>query len=60
MAKGTESEDGEGVLRTESQHSDKLEVIEWDEFFQTFDERTLAFLYQNKTKESRFFKFVKR
>ena len=37
--------------------------IEWDDFFQTFDERKLAFLYQDKTKDggtSRFFKFVRR
>jgi len=63
VVKGTEGEDGEGVLRIEFRHADKLEDIEWDEFFQTFDDRKLAFLYQDETsdgKESRFFKFVKR
>lgn len=40
-----------------------LDEISWDEFFQTFDEKNLAFLYQEKTKDgstSRFFKFVAR
>jgi hypothetical protein len=63
VVKGTEGGDGEGVLRIEFRHGDKLEEIDWDEFFQTFDDRKLAFLHQDKTsdgKESRFFKFVKR
>jgi hypothetical protein len=41
----------------------ELDEISWEEFFRTFDERKLAFLYQEKTKdgkESRFFKFVRR
>jgi hypothetical protein len=40
-----------------------LEDITWEEFFEKFDEKGLAFLYQEKTKDggtSRFFKFVKR
>ena len=63
VVKGTEGRDGEGILRIEFRHGDKLEDIEWDEFFETFDDRGLAFLYQDKTadgSESRFFKFVKR
>jgi glutathione synthase/RimK-type ligase-like ATP-grasp enzyme len=63
VVKGTEGEDGEGILRIEFRHGDKLEDIEWDEFFGTFEDRKLAFLYQDKTadgKQSRFFKFVKR
>jgi glutathione synthase/RimK-type ligase-like ATP-grasp enzyme len=63
VVKGTEGSDGEGVLRIEFRHADKLEDIEWETFFETFDERKLAFLYQDKTadgSESRFFKFVKR
>ena len=39
-----------------------LEEIEWDEFFQKFDESDLAFLYQDRTKDgkiSRFHKFVR-
>jgi hypothetical protein len=42
---------------------DSLETISWDEFFETFEESQLAFLYQEELKsgeESRFFKFVKR
>jgi hypothetical protein len=63
VVKGTEGADGEGLLRVEFRHGDKLEDIDWDEFFRTFDDRELAFLYQDKTsdgKESRFFKFVRR
>jgi hypothetical protein len=40
-----------------------LEEIAWEEFFKKFDEKKLAFLYQDKTaggEESRFFKFVSR
>lgn len=40
-----------------------LEDITWDEFFEKFEEKKLAFLYQEKTKDggtSRFFKLVKR
>jgi len=60
---GTEGNDGEGILRVEFRHGDKLEDIEWEEFFKTFEDRKLAFLHQDKTaegKESRFFKFVAR
>ena len=42
---------------------DTLEDISWEEFFEKFDSKRLAFLYQEKTKsgeESRFFKFVNR
>jgi glutathione synthase/RimK-type ligase-like ATP-grasp enzyme len=63
VVKGTEGEDGEGILRVEFRHADKLEDVEWDEFFKTFEDRKLAFLHQDKTsdgKESRFFKFVRR
>jgi hypothetical protein len=60
---GTEGNDGEGILRVEFRHGDKLEDIEWEEFFKTFEDRKLAFLHQDNTadgKESRFFKFVAR
>lgn len=63
VVKGTEGRDGEGVLRIEFQHAGKLEDTDWETFFKTFDDRKLAFLYQDKTadgSESRFFKFVKR
>lgn len=42
---------------------DKLEAIEWDEFFEIFDDNKLAFLYQDETADggqSRFSKFVNR
>jgi hypothetical protein len=63
VVEGTEDKEGEGLLRVEFAHGDKLEDIDWDHFFRTFDDRKLAFLYQDKTsegKQSRFFKFVRR
>jgi hypothetical protein len=41
--------------------ADKLQELEWDEFFDRFDRNGLVFLYQDKTKgggTSRFNKFV--
>jgi hypothetical protein len=41
----------------------KLEDVDWDAFFQTFEDRKSAFLHQDKTadgSESRYFKFVRR
>lgn len=62
--KGTEDREGEGILRFDfAEPDDKLERISWEEFFQTFDDRSLALLYQDKTsdgKMSRFSKFVRR
>ena len=64
VVRGTEGEDGEGILRIDFREPDeKLEAIDWDTFFETFDDRALAFLHQDKTADghtSRFFKFVKR
>jgi glutathione synthase/RimK-type ligase-like ATP-grasp enzyme len=64
VVKGTEGGDGEGILRVDFREpDDKLEQIPWDEFFETFEDRKLAFLHQDKTadgKTSRFFKFVHR
>jgi hypothetical protein len=42
---------------------DTLEEISWDEWYKTFEDRELAFLYQEETaggKESRFFKLINR
>jgi hypothetical protein len=42
---------------------DSLEDISWEEWGEIFDDRELAFLYQDKTadgKESKFFKLVNR
>ena len=60
----TEDKRGPGILRVDFGGDDeKLEVIEWEEFFAAFDEHHLAFLHQDKTadgKPSRFNKFVTR
>ena len=64
--KRTEGDDEVGVLRIDFpgySGKDSLEEITWDEFFAKFDEKNLAFLYQDRTasgEESRFFKFVSR
>ena len=53
-----------GILRIDFREPDeKLEPIDWDAFFKVFDDRGLAFLYQDKTADggqSRFNKFVSR
>lgn len=53
-----------GILRVDfNEPEESLEPISWDEFFDIFDDRELAFLYQDRTSdggESRFFKFVRR
>ncbi len=65
IVKGTESNGG-GLLRINFpgySGKDTLEDISWDEFFKIFDDRKLAFLYQDKLEsgqQSRFFKFVSR
>lgn len=64
VVKNTEGRDGEGILRIEfNTKQEKLEEVSWDEFFETFEDRELAFLHQDKTADgstSRFFKFVHR
>jgi hypothetical protein len=61
---GTEGRDGEGILRIDfGEKDEKLEEISWEEFFNTFEDRNLAFLHQDITadgKPSRFNKFVAR
>lgn len=65
MVKGTES-NGEGLLRIDFEGNGErkdhsLDPVSWNEFFKTFDDRHLSFLYQDKTDDgqtSRFFKFV--
>ena len=54
-----------GILRiafTDEALEESLEEISWDEFFRTFEDRKLAFLYQDEKDghESRFFKLVDR
>jgi hypothetical protein len=65
---GTEGGSDAGILRLEfpdgpQGDSPELEAVDWDPFFKTFDERNLAFVYQEKTsggEVSRFNKFVSR
>jgi hypothetical protein len=62
---GPEGQQGSaGILRIDFGEPDEsLEEISWDEFFQTFEQHKLAFLYQDKTEggqESRFVKLVRR
>lgn len=61
--KGTD-DDGPGVLRFDfpgGASEDELTHIEWDEWFEKFDEKGLSLLYQETTAngdESTFFKLV--
>lgn len=51
-----------GLLRVDfGDQDEELEEIEWEEFFEIFDENDLVFLHQDKTADgevSRFNKFV--
>jgi len=64
--RGTESGAGVGVLRIDfpgGAGEDQLEHIEWEEWFSTFDDNGLAFLYQEQKasgEDSTFFKLVSR
>ena len=64
--KGTGGDDSAGVLRIDYPGfagEGTLERITWEEFFETFEESNLAFLYQEQTKdgeESRFSKLISR
>ncbi|MEW6296897.1 MAG: hypothetical protein AB1671_04050 [Thermodesulfobacteriota bacterium] len=64
--KGTGVDEQAGVLRVDFPGyggERSLEAISWEEFFAKFEEKQLAFLYQDETKggqESRFFEFVSR
>lgn len=61
---GTGDGDEPGILRIdfpEGEADPQLATIEWDDFFEKFDESGLAFLYQDQTADgelSRFCKFV--
>jgi hypothetical protein len=62
---GTEkSGQGGGVLRIDfDEAEDRLEEADWEDFFEVFDDRGLAFVYQEKTSDgetSRFNRFVNR
>ena len=64
--RGTGGEEEAGVLRIDFpgySGEESLEEISWEEFFDKFEGKKLAFLYQEETsggEESRFFKFVSR
>jgi len=64
VAKGTEKGgQGAGVLRFDfGTREDSLEEIDWETFFETFEDKQLALLAQDEIdgKKSRFFKFVER
>lgn len=53
-----------GILRIDfGEPEDELEEIDWDEFFEIFEDSKLAFLYQEEAgsgKKSRFNKFISR
>jgi hypothetical protein len=62
---GTEHrKEAAGVLRFDfGVQDEKLHTVDWDAFFDKFEENKLAFLYQDKTadgKMSRFHKFIHR
>lgn len=54
----------DGVLRIDfNEREERLDSINWDEFFRVFEQNNLAFLYQEKTADgstSRFNKLVRR
>src|SRR3712207_900454 len=64
--KGTGDKEDPGLLRIDFpgyRGKQTLEEISWEDFFNKFEEKNLAFVYQEKTatgKPSRFFKLVSR
>lgn len=64
--KRTHGKDEPGIIRIDFpgfSGAQSLEPITWDEFFEQFDSRNLAFLYQDRTAEgdvSRFNKLISR
>jgi hypothetical protein len=64
--RGTGSGDDPGILRIDfpgGTGEDVLQHIDWDEWFDKFDENRLAFLYQSEKangEDSTFFKLVSR
>jgi hypothetical protein len=62
--KSTADDEGGGLLRIDFpgySGGDSLEEISWEDWYATFQDRNLEFLYQDHTaggKESRFFKLI--
>jgi Rho termination factor, N-terminal domain len=51
---GTEHDDHLGVLRFDfGDKTERLRHVDWDEWFKTFDERRLNFIYQEERKDGR-------
>ena len=58
--KGTGDAEDAGLLRLDfGEPEESLEEITWEDFFKTFDESELAFLYEDES-ENRFNKLVRR
>lgn len=58
--KGTAQDDHDGVLRIDFDGPDeKLEPISWEDFFDVFEDRELALLYQDETEGGRVSRFSK-
>ena len=66
VVRDTHEREGSGILRFDFPDyggGDDLEEVSWDEFFQIFDDRDLALVYQEETasgEQSNFSKFVER
>src|SRR4051794_6806116 len=66
VVRGTESDEGRGVLRIDfpgGAGEDRLEHVDWEEWFSAFEDNDLAFLYQEHKasgEDSTFFKLVRR
>jgi hypothetical protein len=66
IVRDTGDDRGGGVLRIDfpgGAGDDRLEQVDWDTWFETFDDRDLAFLYQKQKasgEDSTFFKLVDR
>lgn len=60
----TEDDEGGGLLRIDfGEPNEEFEEIDWERFFEVFEENELALLHQDETasgKPSRFAKFVRR
>lgn len=60
--KRTHDEEGAGIIRIDFpgyKGAESLEPISWDEFFEQFESRSLAFLYQDRTATGRVSRFNK-
>lgn len=60
---GTEHDDHLGVLRFDfpgyAEADDKLKRVSWDEWFRTFDERNLVFIYQEHRSDGKLSNFFR-